>query len=512
MRRTLVVVLLLAACGKNSNGTTTCGDTQSDAENCGTCGNVCNPGDACTAGICAPATSYITLSGTATDHPTMALGTAPRLAAGAQITLVDPLVQLQYPDDLNKAILKTKLGKPAVDLVKSDGTWSFADVDVTNVLIGVVAILEDAPGAAQPRFFPNGTGVTPKLSPWTNVTGAHAYGLPMTRVLELDKMLKLTGGNALEKVGFVYGWAADRDLRPINGAKITAATNQSLIVYYPDALIAGEAHNAAAATAWHGLFLIPSAGAADDYTATVGAQSFGPNKAGSAPKKAFSAVITSPTMTFVDPKVTLSGMVNTSGSSLVLTSGAGLSVTLENAADGAILANTTTPSDGTWTFTAQDVSKVNELALFLIHGPTLTDTLVPFGQGRPTLNQKDVLLQATPASLTQKLDQQLNLAAGTLETSGYVRGMVSGLNSAQNVTVVTVSGATIAGTAYPKMDGSSGDNGRIDAGGAFVIPGSSGVTGSLLQLVARAASGATVASGTVKIEAGKATVVTLATP
>ena len=468
------------------------------------------------------AKTYIKLAGVAMDHPTTwPLGTDPTVgvpASGAQVALIDPVLRTQFPDDLTKSILQTKTG-PATTTVGVDGKWSFSDVDVSGIQVGILAVVLDAPGTTPPKYLLNGTGVVAKPAVWADKTDATVFALPLKRVLQLDAILKLSGANALENVGFVYGWVIDSNYRPVNGAKVSLATNQTAVVYYPDALLASASHGSTGSTAWHGLFVVPTAGAPDAYTASAGSWTSIVAQAGSLPKGAFSAVLTS-TSAYVDPKVNISGAILKHPAAWSGTSpeGAGaVQFTLEDVLFDTIAASTTTQSDGTWSLSAQDVSKIGAAGMALVTGSDYTDTLSPLFLNRPTGDLQGQMGFAIPTTVSQGLDLKLGFSGATaLETTGYVLGVVvdSSKQPVSGLTIVNAStGATIPGIVYPKAATFGvGDNGKTDVNGAFVIPGTSAlISGGPFALVAF--SGSTpVAVGLTKIEQGKATATFLLPP
>ncbi len=300
----LASVALLAAyaggCGKKcDSGQTLCSDacvdTNSDTSNCGSCGNACPSGNSCTNGACVAPHTYIRIAGHATDHPTTWPTSAPVFSAGAQIILVDPLKQIADPTHPSKAILALKTGTCAVPgftgtagcavgVVGNDGSWSFADVDVTSISVGVVATIQDAPTATTPHYFPNGSGVVGAPSggaTWHDVTSASVFGLPLSQVVKLDRALSLTPGSAtsLEKVGFLYGWVIDHANKTVNCASVSSTGGKTIT--YPDAVLSNAVSGSTNKTAWHGIFLVPNAGSPDSYSASAaktggGTDSFGP--------------------------------------------------------------------------------------------------------------------------------------------------------------------------------------------------------------------------------------------
>lgn len=487
----LLAATALAACGSASSGSSasTCGgaDLNTDVNNCGSCMNACPSTRTCAAGLCVPKKTYITIGGHALMHPTTWASATPEPAAGAAITLIDPLKQILYPTDPTKSLLATMAGAPAAGAVMADGSWSIAGVDVSDITIAVVSLVTDAPGTTTQKLFPNGSGVVgaPAAgSAWKDKTDATVFGLPLSRVQQLDAALKLkdaTGAAAkLGDLGFLYGWVVDSATRPVNCAKLTSG-NMTQTVYYPSATLSGATSGASGATAWHGLFVVPSAGSPDIYTAKAGTAFIAGSQAGSAPGLAFSSILAGATA-YADPTVMLGGAIlkhpaawaspatpEPAADSLVLT--------LVNATDDTATPATATSASGAFAMSAADVSKITAVGAIETAGTGYTTTISPAFENRPCADDIAIKAFAVPSAVTSGLAAKLGFSGATaLETTGYVLGLVLDASGAPvaGATIISAStGQPIAGTVYPKPATALGDNMSTDAGtgGMFVIPG-----------------------------------------
>jgi hypothetical protein len=235
--------LALAACGSSSNNGT---DATAGGSDAGTGGG--GGGGAGGGGGMAAATK-VTVTGVAAPHPL----TMPLMAtadfSNMAIAIVDPVVFLAKMTTLAQGPLDTTAGNCQMGAC----AWSLMNVDVSNLVLGLVAIVDDLRPAGMKQWVRTGTGIgTPdEVTAMTkNGTLGDRRAFAVSKMLEakLAAFVSAVSGTMLsaadlEARGFMIGTVVGKlsdGAKPVAGAKVTPMAADKVDVYYPNDTFMGK--------------------------------------------------------------------------------------------------------------------------------------------------------------------------------------------------------------------------------------------------------------------------------
>lgn len=152
---------------------------------------------------------------------------------------------------------KADCNEASVDFTAMDtkASYSFKGVNVSNVITGLVALVDDASSAGSDDFVPTATGLADDFS--SPVSGIPAFALSKAAEGAIAQAAGMSAGD-LTNQGFILGMAIDASQNPVSGLQVAVKGDGSPIskAIYPNKDLSGTG----SATSDNGIFIVPQAG------------------------------------------------------------------------------------------------------------------------------------------------------------------------------------------------------------------------------------------------------------